>query len=105
MLSNGACSAQPWNPYPILADHKNVVAYMFRARTTPHMFVLDKKGVLRQIFETIIFRVNTNSGISHDRFGTRGRHHDPLAVAYGIFQGITNMIKLAVTFFVLCLNV
>ncbi len=33
--------------YPILVDHKNVVADLLNARTTPHMFVIDKKGVLR----------------------------------------------------------
>jgi len=33
--------------YPILADHGNVVADLFRARTTPHCYVIDAKGILR----------------------------------------------------------
>jgi len=33
--------------YPILVDHKNVVADLFKARSTPHVFVIDQKGVLR----------------------------------------------------------
>ncbi|MHC4898286.1 MAG: peroxiredoxin family protein [Planctomycetota bacterium] len=33
--------------HTILADHGNKVANMFQARTTPHCYVLDKKGVLR----------------------------------------------------------
>ncbi|MHC4077850.1 MAG: redoxin domain-containing protein [Planctomycetota bacterium] len=33
--------------HTILADHGNKVANMFQARTTPHCYVPDKKGVLR----------------------------------------------------------
>lgn len=34
-------------PYPILIDKDNVVADRFDAKTTPHVFVLDRKGVLQ----------------------------------------------------------
>lgn len=34
-------------PYPILVDHNNKVTDMFKARTTPHCYVIDQKGVLR----------------------------------------------------------
>jgi thiol-disulfide isomerase/thioredoxin len=34
-------------PYPILIDDHNVVADLFGAKTTPHVFILDQKGVLR----------------------------------------------------------
>lgn len=33
--------------HTILADHGNVVSNLFQARSTPHCFVIDKKGVLR----------------------------------------------------------
>lgn len=34
-------------PYPILKDEGNKVADLYTARTTPHMYVIDKEGVLR----------------------------------------------------------
>jgi len=34
-------------PYPILIDRKNVVADRFGAETTPHIYVIDAKGVVR----------------------------------------------------------
>ena len=34
-------------PYPILIDDHNLVADMFGAKTTPHVFIVDQKGVLR----------------------------------------------------------
>jgi peroxiredoxin len=34
-------------PYPILKDPGNKVADMYGARTTPHMFVIDREGKLR----------------------------------------------------------
>jgi peroxiredoxin len=33
--------------FPVLVDHGNKVADLFRARTTPHCFVIDKQGKLR----------------------------------------------------------
>ena len=33
--------------YPILVDKDNKVADMFQAKSTPHCYVIDKKGVLR----------------------------------------------------------
>lgn len=33
-------------PYTVYADHGNVVADLFQAKSTPHCFVLDKKGVV-----------------------------------------------------------
>ena len=33
--------------HPVLIDHGNKVADFFQAKTTPHCFVIDKKGVLR----------------------------------------------------------
>ncbi|MEM9379346.1 MAG: thioredoxin fold domain-containing protein [Planctomycetota bacterium] len=33
--------------HPVLPDHGHVVADLFQARTTPHCFVIDRKGVLR----------------------------------------------------------
>ena len=36
-----------WNiPYPILLDENGGVGKLFDAKTTPHMFVIDQKGVL-----------------------------------------------------------
>lgn len=45
-------SAQQWRatqhlPYPILLDGDSHVARQYAARTTPHMFVVDRAGVLR----------------------------------------------------------
>lgn len=34
---------------PVLVDHGNVVADRFQARTTPHCFVIDAKGVIRYV--------------------------------------------------------
>ncbi len=34
-------------PYPILVDPENKVADRFQARTTPHCYVIDAKGILR----------------------------------------------------------
>ena len=34
-------------PYPVLIDKENVVADRFGAKTTPHVFVIDGKGILR----------------------------------------------------------
>jgi len=33
--------------HTIFADHGNKVSNMFQARSTPHCFVIDKKGILR----------------------------------------------------------
>jgi len=33
--------------HTMLADHGNVVSRLFQARTTPHCFVIDKKGVIQ----------------------------------------------------------
>ncbi len=33
--------------HTILADHGNVVSKLFQARSTPHCFVIDKKGVIQ----------------------------------------------------------
>ena len=33
--------------YPILVDVDGTVGHQFNARRTPHMFVIDKKGILR----------------------------------------------------------
>ncbi len=33
--------------HPILVDHESLIANKFRARTTPHCFVIDKAGILR----------------------------------------------------------
>lgn len=33
-------------PYPVLLDADGKVGHMYGAKTTPHMFVIDKKGVL-----------------------------------------------------------
>ena len=34
-------------PYPVLVDRGNVIADRFAAKTTPHIYILDQKGVLR----------------------------------------------------------
>lgn len=33
-------------PYPVLRDEDGAVGHLYGAKTTPHMFVIDKKGVL-----------------------------------------------------------
>ena len=33
-------------PYPILDDHVGQVGHMYDARTTPHMFIIDRRGYL-----------------------------------------------------------
>lgn len=33
--------------YPILLDEKSEVGLLYGAKTTPHMFIIDKKGILR----------------------------------------------------------
>lgn len=41
-------AAREWKvPYPILRDQDGAVARAFRAQRTPHLFVIDRDGVLR----------------------------------------------------------
>jgi len=34
-------------PYPVLLDENGAVGHLYTAQTTPHMYVIDTKGVLR----------------------------------------------------------
>ena len=50
--SHDAASAKAWKakegqPFPVLLDSDGKVGKAFGARTTPHTFVIDEKGVLR----------------------------------------------------------
>ena len=54
--------------YPILLDPGNVIADRFRAKATPHLFVIDRHGVLRY-----------DGGIDDDPRGTKGDQATPWA--------------------------
>ncbi len=42
-----AWKAEQAFPYPVLQDQSGEVGHAYGAKTTPHMFVIDEKGVLR----------------------------------------------------------
>ena len=44
---NSSWKSEQAIPYPILDDSSGEVGHEFDARTTPHMFIIDKEGVLR----------------------------------------------------------
>jgi peroxiredoxin len=56
--------------YPILQDPKGKVGQEYEAKTTPHMFVIDKKGIVRY-----------NGAIDNDEFGKKETRKNYVAQA------------------------
>jgi peroxiredoxin len=46
-VKSKAWKAEQGFPYPVLQDQSGAVGQAYGAKTTPHMFVIDEKGVLR----------------------------------------------------------